>query len=343
MKLSEPYTIAYETIEKTVNVFLIIKTNTGIIGYGCAAPDKAVTGETPETAMDSFKGIIEAELKDKDPLCFSKLLANIKAKIPDQPSAMAAVDMALYDILGKTANSPLWKILGGFRDCIKTSITIGILTVEETIERANKFARDGFTCLKIKGGVNVESDIERILKIRESVGKSIEIRFDANQGYSVDDSIKFAVGTRSANIQFIEQPTSNTKPEMLGRVKNELSVPVMADESLMTLSDALYLAENNFVDLFNVKLMKVGGISEALHINSIAKAAGLEVMVGCMDESALCISAGLHFALARPNVLFADLDGHLDLLGDPTTGSVILKDGVLYPNDKPGLGVVFKI
>jgi L-alanine-DL-glutamate epimerase-like enolase superfamily enzyme len=265
-------------------------------------------------------------------------MERMKSVIREHPSVLAALDMALYDILGKVSGLPLWKLLGGFRDRIKTSITIGILPLDDTLKRAKDFISQGFKCLKLKGGIDLESDIERVLKVREVVGKQIELRFDANQGYTVQQSLKFVEQTRKASLELIEQPTPKGQPDLLGHVTSKVSLPVMADESLITLIDAFRLARKDLVDMVNIKLMKVGGISESMHINSVAKAANLEAMVGCMDESALAISAGLHFALARPNVIYADLDGHLDLIDDPAAGTVILRNGSLFPNSEPGLG-----
>jgi len=337
MKLKEPYTIAYETIDHCENVFIRLETQDGRIGLGCAAPDLPVTGETAESVVSTFHNFIEPIVKNRDPFTYARINDKLKDAMGKNPSAMAMIDMALYDLMAKKAGVPVYRFLGGYRDSISTSITIGILPLKVTLEKAKQFYRQGFNILKIKGGSNVQEDIEKVIRIKEEIGNQVEIRFDANQGYSLENAIEFITKTKSAGVELLEQPTDKKNDELLKQVSQKVSVPVMADESLMTLKDVYRLTSNDATDMINIKLMKVGGITEALHINSVAKAANVEAMVGCMDESALGIAAGLHFALARPNIIYADLDGHFDLIDDPFAGLIRLENGVLYPGDFPGL------
>ncbi|MCC6746017.1 MAG: dipeptide epimerase [Deltaproteobacteria bacterium] len=339
MRLAEPYTIAYDTFDSATNVFARLETDRGPVGYGCAAPDLHVTGETPESVLRAADQVIGPAIKGSDPLRIAMLLERVRGAVPNQPTALALLDLALHDLLGKVAGQPLWKLLGGFRDRIRTSVTVGILGESETVARARAFVGQGFKCLKLKGGLDPVADAVRVVKVREAVGPEIELRFDANQGYTVQQSLDFFRQTKAARLSVIEQPTPQGRPELLGLVTRDVPIPVMADESLTDVRDAFRLARKGLVDMVNVKLMKVGGLTDAIQIDAVARAASLEVMVGCMDEAALAIAAGLHFALARPNVKYADLDGHLDLIGDPSASAVVLRQGTLFPQNAPGLGL----
>lgn len=338
LKLAVPYTIAYETIAKTANFILKIETDGKWVGYGCAAPDRVVTGESPEEVEQVIKNEITSYLLGKDPFTYAKLLMDLKLILGKKASSLAMVDLALFDLISKKAEVPLYKFLGGFQKSIATSITIGILGLEETLKHAKEYVDQGFSILKIKGGSNLEEDVEKMKKLHEMY-PDVTWRFDGNQGYSVKDSIAFVKATAVIGIEIFEQPTKIEAEERLGQVTSEVAIPVMADESLKTLTDAFRLAQNERVDMINIKLQKVGGIMVGMHINSVAKSANLETMVGCIDECGLGIAAGLHFALSRPNIVYADLDGHLELIDDPYKDIFNLKNGILYPSEKYGLGV----
>ena len=343
IKLSEPYTIAYETIDHCDNVFIKAETDAGIIGWGCAAPDKYITGENAEDVLSSITEIIEPVLLGSRPGRYIYIQEQLKSSLKGKASALAMADMLLYDLIARRAEVPLYQLLGGYRTSIPTSITIGILPVFDTVQKAEDYVKQGFKILKIKGGNDLENDIEKIAKIRKVVGNETEIRFDANQGYSVEKAVEFIRRTAEYRIELLEQPTAQDKEELLGKVSSKVDIPVMADESLKTLRDVFHLTSNDLVDMINIKIMKVGGITEGMHINSVAKSAGVEVMVGCLDESSLGISAGLHFALSRPNIIYADLDGHLDLINDPFKDLFLLKEGILYPSEYSGLGNCIKL
>lgn len=339
LSLSSPYTIAYETVSGATNFILKVETDKGLVGYGCAAPEPTVTRETPDEVEQNIKSSIIPFLLGRNPFMLSETLEGLKTLLSVKSSALAMVDMALLDIVSKKMDVPLYQFLGGYRNSIPTSITIGILPLEETIKIASEYIAQGFFILKIKGGLSLEKDIEKMVCLHEKF-PNIQLRFDGNQGYSVEDAIAFFTSTKDIGIEIFEQPTKVGNGEKLGLVSQKVGIPIMADEGIKSLQDVFRLAQNNFVDMVNIKLMKVGGIIEGMHINSVAKSANIDVMVGCIDECRLGISAGLHFALSRPNIKYADLDGHLDMTNDPFKNLFKLEKGILYPTKNPGLGQI---
>ncbi|NJC28368.1 mandelate racemase/muconate lactonizing enzyme family protein [Neolewinella antarctica] len=336
LELTEPYTIAYETISRASNLILYLGTDRGIIGMGCAAPDPEVTGETGDDVEKIIRTVITPALLGQNPLNYAFLIESLRSRL--NSSALAMVDLALHDIMAKKADVPLYQLLGGYRDCIATSVTVTIMpTMAETMAKTTQYVDQGFGIIKLKGGLDVQEDLARLQAMRDKYPK-LTLRFDGNQGYSLDQALRFVTAAQPIGVEILEQPTTIEDEELMGEVSMGGTLPVMADESLKTLKDAFRLTRNDFTDMINIKLQKVGGLTPGLHINSVALAAGNEVMVGCLDECGLGISAGLHFALSRRNIVYADLDGHLDFVEDPFGDLFTIEKGVMRPNGVAGLG-----
>jgi L-alanine-DL-glutamate epimerase-like enolase superfamily enzyme len=339
LTLREPYTIAYETISSAENVLLRLITDTHHVGLGIAAPDEGVTGESFDACLAAMTDVVAPGLTGEDALRRLLHLGRLDPHLHDHPASRSAVDMALFDLLGKAGQLPVWRILGGHREAMPTSVTLFITEVPEAVQRARALVEQGFIALKVKGGLDVEQDITRVRAIRAAVGPQIELRFDANQGYTIAQATHFVHETRAAGVSMLEQPVPADALHAMRELTGALTVPVMADESILSLADALLFARGDAMDMINLKLAKVGGIDAALLINGVARAAGMEVMVGCGDEAELSIAAGLAFALSRRNVEYVDLDGHLDFIDDPTGGCVFVERGVLRPSEAPGWGL----
>ena len=336
IKLTRPYTIAYKTTSSIQNIFIKIILNNGMIGLGSSNVSKYVVGLN---TSESYKNVVDFknELIGRD---ISYLVSNVD-KVENQfindPGSKAAYNIALYDAFCKSLNISLGSFLGRIITELPTSITIGIKDIKETIEEINEYYDSGFRFIKIKLGDKIDYDIERILKINEKFGNNIKIRIDANQGWSIDDTVKFCNETKG--IELIEQPVSVENTQQLLKLTDRVKEFIALDESLVTYQDAIKFSQNNYGKIFNIKLMKCGGITSGRKIANIALLNNINLMWGCNDESIISISAALNTALSFSNTKYLDLDGSLDLAKDLVTGGFSLKDGIMKPLNKPGLGV----
>ena len=335
--LAEPFTISLGTVTSTNGVLVRILTDKGIVGIGESCPFQPITGETQESNIATARSMREM-LKGKDALAIEAANRMFGPFVHSSPSIVAAYDMALYDVLGKAAGLPVFRLLGGDKTSFETDITTGIGTTEGMVKAAKGNVDKGFKLLKIKIGHDPDEDIEHIRAIRQAVGEGIGIRVDANQGYTVPQAIYALKNIEPLGIQFCEQPVVMTDIDGMREVRRESLIPIMADEALFSPADAIRLLKADACDFFNIKLMKAGGMSNALRISMIGEAANIRCMLGCMNETRLGLTAAAHIHGAQRNIIFADLDGHFGHVLDPIIGGMTVKDGVITLPETPGLG-----
>lgn len=337
---TKPYTIAFKTVDQVRNAFVEITLDNGIKGIGSGNPSEYVVGENLTQCLEALQEKNLAFLMGREIREFHQLTFEVWQAFPKNPSARAALDIALHDVFTKYLAIPLVRFLGQKIKTLPTSNTIGIKNVEETIREAADYIKQGFKILKIKLGKDLAEDIERLVKLRESFGNNVIIRIDANQGYSIEQTIDFYHQTKGLNIELIEQPLPAKAVAELKTLPDEIRKKIAADESLITPKDALELIKPPLASgIFNIKLMKCGGVSQGLKIADIALLEGVDLFWGCNDESIVSITAALHAAFACVNTRYIDLDGSLDLGRDVVKGGFILKDGYMSCSDMPGLGV----
>ncbi len=324
LKLTTPFRISRGVQETSPNVIVEIVHN-GYKGYGEASPTEYY-GESPTSVLACIE-LFKGEMGD-DPFAFEDIMQRLDHIIGLNPSAKAAVDMALYDLTGKILGVPLYKLLGlNAAKTPSTSFTIGLDSPAQMAKKAT-LAKE-YPILKVKLGT--KHDIEIIKAIREV--SNATIRVDANAAWTPKEAIRTINALAPYNIEFIEQPVPAHNLEGLKLIRENVQVPIIADESSVTVDDIPRIAD--CVDGINIKLMKCGGIRHALEMIHVARAHNLSIMLGCMIESSLAITAAAHLT---PLVDYADLDGHLLIENDPYMG-VKVENGKLILPDESGLGV----
>ncbi len=338
--LTRPYSIAFRHIDRVENVIVQVHTDRGAVGLGAASPEAFVTGETDAACRAALDPAALDWLLGREVLELTALCRELGQRLPGAPAARAALDMALHDLWGQRLGRPLVELLGRAWQRLPTSITIGIKPLDETLAEADEYLGKGFRVLKVKTGRDLDEDLERLARLRERVGREIVIRVDPNQGYDADQVRRFVTESAALDIEFLEQPMGADRVDAMRTLPEAVRSRLAADESLLDEGDALALATPPAAcGIFNIKLMKCGGIHPARRIADIAHVAGLELMWGCMDESVISISAALHAALACPATRYLDLDGSLDLARDVATGGFVLQEGCLEVTGAPGLGL----
>ncbi len=340
VELTRPYTIASRSITAVSLRFVRVVGHGGQIGLGSASPAEEVTGESAAACARALEEDALSWLVGRDIRHLGGLCRTVRERMASTPAARAAVDIALHDLFAGHLGVALVDLLGRCHDALPTSVTIGIKETPEALEEADEYVARGFRCLKVKIGRSLPEDLERLKQLRDRVGNDIAIRVDANQGYSLEETRLLIGEARELDLELVEQPVAAEAFAELRALDAGSRRRVAADESLCREAEAVALAASPApCGIFNIKLMKCGGVSPALTIARIADAAGLELMWGCMDESVISIAAALHAAYATPATRYLDLDGSLDLARDPARGGFVLEDGLLRLGSQPGLGV----
>ncbi|MBE0669956.1 MAG: dipeptide epimerase [Anaerolineales bacterium] len=333
-----PFKIALAVMNSARNIVIRVHDSDGLVGVGEGCPPRFVTGEAPETAFEAAK-LYAQILIGKNPMEIDTRLRELEQYMLKNPAIRCAYDLALYDLLAKHAELPLYALLGGEKKVIYSNRTIGIDSPDKMAAIAKQHVENGTKAIKVKVGTGKAEDIERIRAIREAIGNGVPLRLDANQAWDEITTINILTALAEYEIEVCEQPLPYWNIEGLKRVRERSPIAIMADESIFDAHDAFRLASHGAVDYFNIKLAKSAGIHGAMKINAIGEVAGIKCMLGGMSESLIGVGAGAHLICACPNISLHDLDSPFHFTEEPSIGGVDFQpNGTVTLSDDHGHG-----
>ncbi len=328
------------------NTFLLVKMHTddGVVGLGEVSCDPIWSGEDYVTSAHFIERVLSPLLIGEDPLQIERLVARIEAPIVGHVFTKSALEMALWDILGKVAGLPLYRLLGGpARDAVTTKFSISGTDPARAADIASWAIDVGFRAMKVKVGIDPKEDIARVRAIRQAIGPDVRLGIDANGGWSPRVAIRMIRELEEYDIFFAEQPVQPLDVTWLADVRRSVRVPIMADESVFNLQEAMAVLRADAADVLSVYVGKGGGISAGLKIAAVAQAAGATCTIGSNLELGVASAAMIHLAMATSGIgseeFPCDIIGPLYYDTDLLAESLELSGGRAMPPSGPGLGV----
>ena len=336
--LKVPFIISYDRYDVMPTILTRIETESGIVGWGEAVPDQHVTGETWDSTIEIIHHELASLVIGESPFNINLIHKKMNEKIKDVPGAKAAIDLALYDLMGKISKQPVYRLIGG-KSHRKLDIpqVISILSPKEMAKKAKEYVDQGFKHVKIKVGTDPDTDIKRIRMVREVLPNDVQLRVDANQGWTVNEAIYVIRQTQDCQVDWYEQPTKAGDHEALAEVRKATNVNIMADESVHQMSDLIDIMRVRGADYINIKLMKTGGIYPALQLANLAESYRVPCQVGSMVETAIGTMAGAHLSISQHIIHSNEMVGPLMFKED--VAKTDYQDGTLVVQDRPGFGI----
>ena len=341
--LKTPFKTALRTVDTVEDIVVLVRTDSGHTGHGEAPPTAVITGDTHGSIVEAIERHIKPRLIGQDISNLNHICGLIQNSMERNTSAKAAVEIAVYDLWGQLHGAPLYQMLGGGDPVITTDITISVDHIDKMVADSIAAVDRGFDSLKIKVGKDIGLDIERVKAIHAAVEGRALLRLDANQGWTAKQAVYAMHALEDAGVllELLEQPVKAADIEGLKYVTERVHTPVMADESVFGPSQVFDLIQRRAADIINIKLMKTGGISNAVRVADIAALYGVQCMIGCMLESAISVAAAVHLAVAKADAITkVDLDGPSLSQFNPVHGGVVFNESEITITDAPGLGIV---
>ncbi|HLK94503.1 MAG TPA: dipeptide epimerase [Nocardioidaceae bacterium] len=339
--LHTPFITALRSTTVLESLLVEVLDENGAHGIGEAPAVEVVTGQSLASLQNCVDGPLRSVVMGRDADDLVPLLHDVSRQVPGNPTARAAVDVALHDLAARRRGLSLPRFLGGTKLQVRTDVTVSAGEGGRLAAVARDRVADGFDVLKVKVGTDPVTDVDRVLAVRAAIGPAVTMRLDANQGWTPQEAVRVLGRLEDAGalVELVEQPVTAADIDGLSWVRHRVQTPVMADESVFGLRDLVTVISKDAADLVNIKLAKAGGLLPARALLELARAHGLGTMVGSMMEGPVGVGAAASLAAVHGTTVVSDLDAAWWLAGPTLPGGLRYESAVVHLPDSPGLGV----